>query len=1033
MRYYTSYLFTIVCILISNVLMFAQFANLKFNHIGLEEGLSQSCVFSIAQDSEGFLWFGTQDGLDRYDGYSITAFKHNPIDSSNKKIVQSTLTDNYIANLICDADGNLWIGTDENGIDLYVIGQNKFYHFNHISDDSLTLSDNRITFFYKDRENNIWIGTYNGLNIFNPKTKTFRHYFFIAGDISKTNPVTSMCEDSNNNYWVGTALGLYKFQLNDINSTEKYSTYFTKPVLFKDENVTAVFFDHSDALWIGMLNSPLRKVDIKSLSVIEYKNCGKAIQCIYEDSAENLWLGSAYSSGLSILFKDNSSADMAEKKAIQIQGIPNDIITSIFKNKTGIIWIGTYFHGVYSYDKQNNRFRNYLSDPQNPNVVMSVLQDYSGSVWAGTFGNGLKCIDMKNDKTTTYNVNPASSNSITSSRIISLYQSKDSIIWIGTYGGGLVSFNKSTGRFKHYIRKSPASPGNIYVNDVTALFEDREGNMWIGSLLGDVDCFKRKENKFVHFHRGINKPGAIFGTVASIRQDDKGEIWIASLAGLFKFLPASNSFKRYILNNSSDKKNLSGEIKRLQSIFIKNGVIWIGTAENGLLRFDKKSESIKQFTTKDGLSNNVVYGILSDESGNLWMSTNNGISGFNPGTGKFRNFNINDGLQSNEFNQGAYYKGLNGELFFGGVNGFNAFFPYEIEINKNVPPVYLTSFKVFDKSLNLPDPVFNTRKINLSYSQNFFSFDFVALNYTSPEKNQYAYKLNGFDKNWHNVSAQQRYASYTNVDPGEYTLMIKASNNDGIWNEQGASVVIVISPPFWMTWWFRTLFIVLIVSAVVLFYNYRVRKIRMLDLMRLRIARDLHDEVGSDLGGITLMSQRIQKYNNIPVSVAEELKEINQAVFQTSEKLRDIVWFVNPEHDNSEQLVLRLKDLAGRLLKDVEYNFKVDENINLQNFSLETRRQIYLIVKEILHNIVQHANATKVDISIKKYQKIMKISICDNGVGIKTASSLNKEKDIKRGMGLKNIKQRAELIGSEIETTDNGNSGTSVTLSINIP
>jgi signal transduction histidine kinase len=450
-----------------------------------------------------------------------------------------------------------------------------------------------------------------------------------------------------------------------------------------------------------------------------------------------------------------------------------------------------------------------------------------------------------------------------------------------------------------------------------------------------------------------------------------------------------------------------------------------------LIQYNPATLESRLFTTKEGLPNNIIWGILEDNAGNLWLSTNSGLSRFNINKNIFKNYNFADGLQSNEFNRGAYF-GNKKELLFGGMNGFNSFEPANISDSKFIPPVYVTTFRVFDNLLSLNNPVPDSQRIELAYSQNFFSFEFVALNFSSPEKNQYAYKLEGFDREWHTVSALRRYASYTNLDPGEYRLLVRGSNNDGEWNMAGHSLFILIKPPFWKTWWFRISALLFFAGIAAVIYNYRIRKLRELDQMRLRIASDLHDEVGSDLGGIALISQRLCRHDSLPAAVSSDLNEIKKASFQTAEKLRDIIWFVNPEHDLSEHLVLRLKDLAGRLLKESEFTFTVGEKVSFQNLNLEFRRQIFLIFKEVLHNIVKHACAENVRIIMEQKNKILKIEISDDGKGFSTNPAECPGGNA-RGMGIKNIKRRAQAIGAELNISSSKDRGTTVVLLLRMP
>lgn len=999
----------------------------EFGNIGLKQGLSQSTVYAIVQDAQGFMWFGTQDGLNRYDGYSIKVFKHNPADSNS-------IADDRINCLLSDSKGNLWIGTANGGVDRYVLPEGKFYHhFNNVN-DSLSLSNNNVTALFEDSVGNLWVGTNYGLNLYNRKNNTFKHYFFDVKNRSSLNgnSITAICEDQDFYLWVGTYNGLFKLNLKGDLKFTRIKNLNANPHTAYGNNVTSLYVDNKGSIWIGTYDASLKRYNKKSKTFYYYKNTAKAINSIYEGSKGNLWLGSDYIS-LRIL-------NLKSETVSQISSIDNDLINTLYQDKNGILWIGSVFRGAFIYDRNKNRFRHYLNNPQNPNMVMSIIEDRNGELWAATYGNGLKNINKKRDKITTYRFNPNNPNSLSSDKTFSLCETTDGNIWVGTIGGGLDCFNKSTNTFKHYMQHSPIDKKGLSNNDITSLYEDTNDNLWIGNVTGGIDILNLENKTFRHYYSGEKNPNTLGGvrSVTKFYTDKKGTMWIGTLAGFKLFDPKLNSFVDYKLNPYSKKQN-SLSISITDFLFEGN-IIWIGTSRDGFLKYNTGTDSLISYTTNDGLPDNVVYGILPDRSGHLWISTNKGISKFNPALGTFKNYDVNDGLQANEFNQGSYFQAPDGEMFFGGVNGFNAFYPNKIKENKIVPPVYLTAFKIFDKPLKLNRPISYVKKIKLSYSQNFFSFEFVVLDYTSPEKNKYAYMLEGFDKDWHMVPAKQRYASYTNLDPGEYVLHIKGSNNDGIWNNKGISLSIIITPPFWMTWWFKILVIAAIITLAAAAYNYRVNKLRELDRMRLRIASDLHDEVGSDLGGISLIGQRLQKQRDIPKTIDKGLLEINDAAFKTAEKLRDIVWFVNPEHDKSEHLVNRLKDLTSVLLKDMDYKFSINEGVTFENVDLEFRRQLYLIFKEILHNITKHADAKKVYISFEQNHQEFRIIVKDDGKGfskayegVLAAVSFEKLQNISNGMGLKNIYRRAEDINAKVFIQSKPGKGTTVTFSAKIP
>lgn len=985
----------------------AQPTNLKFDHIGLEQGLSQSSVYAIVRDAQGFMWFGTQNGLNRYDGYSIKVFKHNPDDSNS-------ISDNMIWCLLSDTRGDLWIGTERGGVDRYILAENRFYNYKLSEDNSADMDGNRVTSLYEDSNGNIWVGTsFTGLTQLSRTTGRFTRFLFDEKDTTSLNSRTvwAICEDNARNLWIATTKGLYKLNIDkqtEVTNGTHFAGYHYIPsnsLRLNSDNIRALYVDREGTLWIGTSGGGLIRYDVKTNTFKRYLHnaldqssiSSNYIQSIYEDSRQNLWIAT-YDAGL-IMF------DHQIDSFVQYT---DDDLRTLYVDRSGTLWIGSFVGGVKVYDWRKNRFKHYYTNNQNDmsgNIVLAILQDKEGELWVGTFRNGLKRFDRRREKVLTYNFDPKNPNSLSSNRILSLCESLDGSIWIGTNGGGLNSFDKKKGKFTNYRHKA-GDRNNLSSNQILVLHEAQNGDLWIGHINGGIDKFNKATKTFEHYQLVKEAPTIAVGTSVNVIYEDKsGIIWVGIGGVVYRLIPETNLFEQYQFANKPHS-NIKKSRDDVSSIWIDDkGFLWIGTFGGGLRRYsyttpNDTGNSFSYYSSEHGLSNDVVYAILPDKSGNLWLSTNKGISRFNPRTETFKNYNVKDGLQGDEFNQGAYYASPSGELFFGGINGFNSFFPDEIEDNEYIPPVYLTKFKVLGEVIPLPNPIPNAKQIELSYSQNIFSFEFVALNYTSPEKNQYAYMLEGFDTDWHMVSAQQRYASYTNLGPGEYVLRVKGSNNDGIWNEKGTSLTIIIRPPFWMTWWFRTLLVIVVVGLFIAAYNYHIAQLLKIERMRIRIASDLHDEIGSNLSGIALASQITQGQHELD---RHRLLKIKENALETIDIMHDIIWFIKPEHDNPVKLIARMKDLADSLLTNLNYtvNSEIDAFADLTD--IEVRQNIFLIYKECLTNIVRHAQCTRVEIDIANNGYNFLFRIADNGVGFDPHT-------VCFGSGIRNIRTRAARI-----------------------
>ncbi|MGB2960616.1 MAG: two-component regulator propeller domain-containing protein [Bacteroidota bacterium] len=1020
---------------------------MKFDRISLEEGLSQSTVNTIVQDGQGFLWFGTQDGLNRYDGYTIRVYKHMGSDSGS-------ISDNGIWSLCRDVTGDLWVGTMGGGLNRYSLEHDHFVHHMHDPLDSTSLSDNHVTAVFVDSKGNLWAGTLNaGLNRLDRSGDGFIRYMHNPVDSTtlSNNTVWSICEDRDGAIWVGTWGGLNRLDPS-VESSGRFVRYRSNPQdpkSLSSDNVRSVTVDRDGVVWVGTWGGGLNRFDGDSGGFRRYSHEPPSpgslrsdyILSLAVDRGNVLWVGTG-DGGLDRLERLSESFIHYQTDQANLHSLSDNIVCSIYEDMAGTLWIGTGAGGVNRYDWLKNRFSHYRDNRTDPadmsgNDVWAILEDSRGDLWIGTYGEGLNRLDRKRNRYTVYRHDPGDPHSLGQNSVLALCESRDGYLWVGTEGGGLNRLDPRTMKFRRYLHDS-RDPGGIIHDEITVIREDRRGFLWVGTNGTGLERFDPSTEQFYHYFPDPASEGSLSsGTIMSIYEDRSGDIWIGTWGGgVHQYHWASDTFTRY-RSVEGDSTGLNNNT--VLSIYEdKSGVLWFGTQGGGLNRFDRSTGTFAYFTEADGVPNNVVYAILPDRHGNLWLSTNRGLSRFNPQAREFRNYDISDGLQGNEFNQGSFHLSRGGEMFVGGINGFNAFFPDSIRDNPDIPPVYLTEFRVFDKPVPLEYAISATHELELSYAQNFFSFEFVALNYSSPEKNEYAYKLDGLDKDWIHAGTR-RYASYTNLDPGAYVFRVKASNNDGLWNEDGIRIAVSITPPYWRTWWFALIVTASIMAVAILLYRLRVKKLLEIERIRASIATDLHDDIGSTLTEVALFSDvglrelrshsgdgRINETDVIKVSAL--LKEIGTTSRSVIDAMNDIVWAIDPKNDSFEFLLLRMKNHAGRVLeaKDINYEITIPDEISHLRLPLAFRRRIFLIFKEAINNILRHAQPKTVTLTINKERRQLLMTITDDGAGFDPAQR-------HQGNGLRNMKERAASMNGELAIVSAPASGTTVNLRAPIP
>ena len=800
---------------------------LRFDHINIEQGLSQSSVRVIFQDSRGFIWFGTEDGLNRYDGYSFKTYKPDPD-------TRHSLSDRWITSIVEDGQGYLWIATRQGGVNRYDPRSEEFTHFRHDYSNPLSVGSDRINTLYIDKKGNLWLGTPDGLDLYEPKKNNFTHYNY---DPSRPEGITgktiiSIFEDSRGRFWVGTAgSGLNRFDPR----SRTFTPYQHNPdddQSISDDYVTEIAEHEPGVLWIGTRNG-LNKF-VPDTGVFErfihsdadaHSLSDNMVSAVHVDSTGNLWVGTT--GGLDRLDSTGRTFVHYRHDPTYSQSLSNNYILSIHEDRGGVLWFGTYGGGVNKYDRQRDRFAYYRHNPEDPNTISgnfiySIYADSRGDTWIGTFRDGLNRLDWDTGRVEHFKHDSNRRNSLAANVVYSIYEDRDGMLWLGT-SNGLDRLNPKTLQFRHYQRDA-SNPATLSANAVYQVYVDSKNNVWAGTGNG-LDRLDRSTGTFIHYTPQVGDPNSLSGTgINAIREDRNGYLWIGTFDnGLNRFDPETGRFTRY--QYDPHNKNSISNNSILSILEDSQGHLWIGTAGGGLNLYDPGTDSFTYYLERDGLPNGVVYGILEDSDGKLWLSTNFGISRFDPQTRKFRNFDAGDGLQSNEFNGGAYGHGRNGELYFGGINGLTIFQPSNIKDSPYLPPVALTSLTQDDTNIVTNSSVETTHEVVLQWPENSLEFEFAALSYNQPNKNQYAYRLEGFDPNWHHIGTK-RDGRYTNLPGGEYTLLLKASNSDGVWNEMPVRIDVTVIPPFWQTIWFRLFLVGVAIIAVAGGFKLRTKTIQ---------------------------------------------------------------------------------------------------------------------------------------------------------------------------------------------------------------
>jgi signal transduction histidine kinase/ligand-binding sensor domain-containing protein len=986
---------------------------LRLQRLTIDNGLSQNFIFCIYQDSQGFMWFGTKEGLNRYDGYRFTVYRHNPFNPNS-------IPDNYVTEILEDNSGMLWIGTALGGLCSFDPRREIFSRYRYDSLDANSLTSNRITSLAEDNRGNLWIGTEWGLNMLDQSRRRLTRFLHSPTDPSSisNNNIRKVVKDSSGTLWVATASGINIFH----NSSQTFSRFYHVPGnsnTISSNDVYSICVTKNGSVWFGLG----RSLEVfQSGRFVRHDLPGDPklphnVTRIVEDQNGTLWFSS-----LGALMNFHPK----EKQFNVVRTKPS--VVSLFCDNTGALWFGTNGYGVERYSKRDDRFelfpekrieevvfgdiisrlQSYCGKTLSYPIIhgQSFAEDSAGNVWIATLWDGIFFYDITKKSFKRFQFRPELKYNDLRRKVYFVYVGQSGKILIGTQYG-VAQLHPNNGQFTYQ---------RLYPDDYTLLGFERVSNSY------DITC---------------------------IYEDRFGVLWVGTpVLGLIRYDPTDGS-KRYYSFRFDDSTSINTNF--ILSIEPDpqqpQRYLWLGTDGGGLNKFDMQSGRAEHFTEKNGLPNNVVYAVLADRSGNLWMSTNRGLCKFNPITQALHRFDVREGLQSNEFNRRESYKARDGKIYFGGIYGVNAFYPENIVINTHIPPVVITDCKIFNRSLSLGDEeailrqtITFTDTMIVNYRDNILSFEFAALDFSTPWKNKYAYMLEGFNPAWIFIGTE-RSVTFTNLDPGEYLFRVKGSNGDGVWNEKGASLRIIVLPPYYKTWWFQAGVVILMMLAIAITVRRRFARIRREHQLqeefsrqllarqeqdRERIAAELHDSLGQNLlvvknrailgsnaSGETTETKT--HFDFISSIVSDTLKEVREISHNLRPYQLDRLGLTDALHATAEKVQQSSSIILHHTIDDVDQLFTKEQEINL-----------YRIVQESLNNVIKHSQATRATLSVRRADKTVTILVEDNGRGLS-----DEETQQTKGFGLRGMRERVKILNGTISIRSSPDQGT--TLQFEIP
>jgi ligand-binding sensor domain-containing protein/signal transduction histidine kinase/CheY-like chemotaxis protein/AraC-like DNA-binding protein len=960
--------------------------NIAFNHLTVEHGLSNNAVLSITQDKQGFMWYGTSNGLNRYDGHVFKVYKMNPADST-------TLSSDNILSLFCDRSGTLWIGTS-NGVNKYDPANDAFVRV-PLNVNNVAIPGRVVHSIYEDREGNLWVGTQNGMYRLSDRQSFSFQPFLVADAPNSANTIFSIFEDHLAQLWVGTNNGLTKIK--SVNGSFQYETFRhdpNNPGSVSADYITTIVEDSANNLWVGTQNSGVNLYNPATSSFIRFAHganqtngiVNNNIRQIIADKAGKIWV--ATQEGLSIIDPASKNIHSYQHDISDKKSLSQNSIYSLFVDANGSVWLGTYFGGVniiYSYNtsfsilqNKDNRFT------INNNVVSSIVEDNKHNLWIGTEGGGLNYLDRTSGLCTVYKNKQNDASSLGSNLIKVISKDKDGNIWAGTHGGGLNLFDVNAKTFKRFLfTDNDLSSLN---SEVLSILDDSQGRFWVGTNRG-LYIFRRKGHTLEPFDRNEIKGATINGMAKALVEDSKKRIWIGTVSGFY--VMENNEIK--VVHSSYDINCLKEDAR---------GNIWLGLYNGGLAMYDVNEGSFVRYTEKQGLPNNNVLGILEADEKTLWLSTDNGLAKFVPSQKTVQTYTVSDGLAGNEFNYNSFYKDSRGEFFFGGYNGLTSFFPDKIETNKYAAPIVFTGLKLFNKPVGingedglLRENIGYSKDITFRYNQNVFTIEYALLNFIKSNKNKYAYKLEGFDQNWNEVTATS--ATYTNLPSGTYTFLVKGANNDGVWSEP-AVLKINILPPFWRTWWAYGIYVLMLAAIVFFvarffFLGALLKKEEELHQAKLNLFTNISHEIRTHLTLIMTPMDKMLDREAKDSMTYQQLTNVKSNADRLLKLVSELMDFRKAE-SNHLKLNITKQDLIP-FLQDIYASFQelsLAKNISISFIHNEESVPLYFDkgqLEKVFFNLLTNAfkftpEGGKILMNVEKKENSVQVTVTDNGRGI---------------------------------------------------
>jgi len=918
---------------------------LKFQRISVTEGLSQGNINAILSDSKGFLWFGTQDGLNRYDGYTFKVYKPSREDTNS-------LRSNIIKVLFEDSDGLMWVGTAGGGLSCYDRETDLFTTYYADPSDSSSISNNYIYSIFEDEKNRLWIGTFGGgLNLFDKQTNQFTVYKHHPSDSTSIsgNIVRSIISAEDGDLWIGIENGgIDRFDPDNEIVVKHYENDPENTNSLSNNAVLSICKVPDGSLWIGTWAGGVNVFNPKTETFKRYTNSASDPESlasnenfvVFNDSKGRIWVSTR--NGLDLYCPEIDGFKHYQNDPVDRFSLSHNHVVSIYQDQNSLMWVGTEGGGInkFSFERKNFQYNDLIIDGElkvYPNDVFSLFEDSDGIIWIGTKGGGLLRYNPNSMQLKRYVYDRKKPYSIKSNVVRAITQDSKGNLIIGTDGAGLAIFNKKTERFITY--RSETAGNSLSNNAVFDVLVDSTGLIWIGTYGGGLDCFDPNTQLFENYT--IDSVNLSQNVVLKIHEDKKGRLWLGTNGkGIMLFDREKRDFVDYS-KDFSDVQMLSNDVV-LTITDANNDGIWIGTGGNSFYYMNLDVKLIKHFSDKKANFAEMISGIIEDRKSNLWVSSNMGLFKYDVGYNRYFHFTEVEGIQGLTFNQDATLKSASGWFYMGGINGINIFHPDSIYFDVSQPEVVITDFKINNKSVKpggssvLEKSISETDTIRLSYQDKIISFEFAGLHYFAPKQNSYAYKLEGFEQNWNHISSDRRFATYTNLPGGTYKFRVKASNYDGIWNVEGTSIVLIIEPPYWQKTWFYIFVAFVLVVLVFIFLRLREKQFH-------RQQQLLENKVAVRTDEIERQKQELLTYNSMLNRQKEELKAKSESLTFINKKLNDKTQGLKEKGEELEEANGLLKRKNKFIEDSIDYAQKIQESILPSNTKLDKYFDEYFI------------------------------------------------------------------------------------------